>query len=120
MSIDLNLINADNLKPRGEVRIEDLRAEPYPDRQRVKITLALTPFRERPSLHIALHDAAGRCLAEAHVIDAMTFTLALTMHLRGIEQPAGEFSARAILYYEDIAAPQDRRVTPFTIALPDN
>jgi len=118
MTIDLNLINQDNLKPRAEVRIEALNAAPYPDGQRVKVAVRVTPFRERPNLEIALYDAAGHQVAKSHIIGAMTFSMALTLHLRGVTQPAGSYTVRGTLYYDDLAAPQHQRETPFTIAPP--
>jgi hypothetical protein len=48
----------------------------------------------------------------------MTFSLALTLHLRGVAQPAGSYVVQGVLYYDDLAKPQDRREAPFTVAPP--
>ncbi|MCZ2096320.1 MAG: hypothetical protein AAGU78_11955 [Chloroflexota bacterium] len=104
-----------NLKPRDEVRIERLEAEPSPDGRRVKVQIAVTPFREQPNFEIALVDAAQRHVAGTTVIAAMNFRLEFTLHLRGIPAP-GEYTLRADLYYDEAPAPAHRAET--TLRLP--
>lgn len=104
-----------NLKPRDEVRIERLEATPSPDGRRVKVQIAVTPFREQPNFEIALYDTAQRNVGGTTVIAAMYFQLELTLHLRGIPAP-GEYMLRADLYYDDAAAPACR--AEITLRLP--
>jgi hypothetical protein len=111
-------LNSDNLKPRSEVRIEKLDAQPLPDGRRVKVQLDVTPFREKPSFEIAILDAAGARVGGTTVIEAMTFRLELTLHLRGVAQPEGDYTLHVALYYEDPAEPQDHAQTTITIPAP--
>jgi len=107
MSIDLILQN--NLLPRDDVRIVSVEAAPYPERRRVRVEVAITPFRERPNLEIVLQDAQGRTAASSSVIALMHFKAAFNLHLRGSEDPAGQYIVRVLLYYEDIQTAQDIR-----------
>jgi hypothetical protein len=45
----------------------------------------------------------------------MSFRMTLTMHLRGVTDPAGDYTVRVHLYYEDAAAPQDTQTTALNI-----
>ena len=45
----------------------------------------------------------------------MSFRLALTMHLRGVTDPTGDFTVRVHLYYEDAATPQATHTAALTI-----
>jgi hypothetical protein len=101
----LFLQNNDNLLPRDEVRIESVKAAPYPDSRRVHIEVVVTPFRERPNLEIAILDAQEKVVSTASAIAIMNFRLGLTMHLRGVTDAAGDYTVRVQLYYEDSAAP---------------
>lgn len=115
MEIDLNLINNDNLKPREEVRIENVTAAPLADRQRVKVEIAITPFRERPNLEVAIVNAAGQRVASTSVIATMNFKMGLVLHLRGGGDPAGNYSVHVTLYFDDTTDPHDQRATAFRI-----
>ena len=46
----------------------------------------------------------------------MNFRVALTMHLRGITDPAGDYTVRVQLYYEDAFTPQDTHIAALTVA----
>lgn len=116
--INFFLQNNDNLKPRDEVRIEKLSAEPMPDGRRIKVRMEVTPFRERPSFEIALFDEAQRKVGATSVIEAMTFRMEFVLHLRGATEPAGDYALRAALYYEDPATPQHLAQTTVHIPAP--
>jgi hypothetical protein len=102
-------------QPRDKVRIERLEARPYPDGWRVKITIDVTPFQERPSLEIRVRRGENHHIAELSVIETMHRHMEFTVHIRGVSSPAGEYVAEVDLYYDDPAAPQDRRASPFTV-----
>lgn len=108
MSTDFFLQN-DNLRPRDEVRIENVTAIPYPDGRRVHVEIAVTPFRERPNLDITITSSEGRPVASTSAIEIMGFRVSFNLHLRGVDQPAGEYTVSVLLYYEDISQPHDRR-----------
>lgn len=103
-------------KPPAETRIQELTAEPYPDGSRVRMSVRITPFLERPNLEIYARKVDGPIVAEMSVIETMTPTLEFTMHIRGVATLAGDYVLRAELYYEDRQQPQDTREVNFTIA----
>ncbi len=123
--MDINFYeSADVPQPRDKVKIERFEAKPYPDGWRVRIILEVTPFQERPSLEIRVRtdgkdgetgEASARRVAELSVIETMTRHMEFTVHIRGVTSPVGPYIAEADLYYENLSAPQDRRVVPFTV-----
>jgi hypothetical protein len=115
MSIDLILQDNDNLLPRDEVRVDNVKAAPYPDGRRVHVEITVTPFRERPNLEIAILDARNKIVSTASAIAIMNFRVALTMHLRDVTDPTGDYTVRVQLYYEDPADPQDTRIAALTV-----
>lgn len=116
--INFFLPDNDNLKPREEVRIEKLDAEPLPDGRRIKVQLEVTPFREKPNFEIVILDATGTKVGETLVIEAMHFRLEFTMHVRSAAQPQGEYALVAALYYDEPATAQDRAETAVYIPAP--
>ncbi len=83
----------------AETHITALRAEPYPDGERVRIDMEITPFQSRPHIEVTLSDAAGSEVAAASIVEPMAWKLELTMHLRGARN--GPFRIEARLYYPD-------------------
>ncbi len=84
--------------PPDEVKIVELRAEPWPDKQRIKVHLELTPFLKRPNGEISLIDAHGVQIASVDIIESIETSMDFTLHLRGVE-PAGDFIVSALIYY---------------------
>jgi hypothetical protein len=102
-------------KPREEVRIEELETVVYPDRFRVFIHIRVTPFMERPNLLITARNAENRVVSELSIIETMHYDMEFTMHLRNIQEPAGEYTLSADLYYDTRNPPQDRRTVTFVV-----
>ena len=102
--MDLDFITDPELapKPRSEVRILELTAEPFLDRQRVKVHIAITAFApvDRPSLEIAVARQDGSVLTSLSVIETMHRTLDLTAHLREEAPADGTYTVQADLYYD--------------------
>jgi hypothetical protein len=82
-----------------ETRIQSLEVDPYPDGERVRVNLQLTPFQVRPQIEVTLRDANGDEVATASIVEPMSWKLELTMHLRGAS--ASPFSIEARLFYPD-------------------
>jgi hypothetical protein len=101
-------------QPRDKVRIEDLKAAPYPDRFRVFIEIQVTPFQERPNLIVVVRQG-DRIVGELSVIETMHAKMEFTLHIRNIKDPAGIYDLTADLFYENKNPPQDRRTIQFTI-----
>ena len=106
---------SDNGRPREEIRIENLAVTPYPDRFRIFIEIEVTPFRERPNLLVVVHDADDRIIGELDIISTMHHKMEFTMHIRGVADPAGQYTVTAELFYETRNPPQDRRIEAFVI-----
>ena len=83
----------------AETRITSLRAEAYPDAERVRVDLEMTPFQTRPQIDVILSDAAGQEVATASIVEPMGWKLEFTLHLRGARN--GPFRVEARLYYPD-------------------
>lgn len=102
-------------KPQDEVRIEELEILPYPDRFRVYIHVVVTPFQERPNLLLVAHNEDDRLVSELNVIETMHHDMEFTLHIRGVDDPAGLYTLTADLFYETRQPPQDRRIETFVI-----
>jgi hypothetical protein len=87
--------------PPEEVRVIELRAEPWPEGDRVRIHLELTPFQKRPNLHIAITNSANVGVTEVDIIEAFETRMTFTMHLRDQKQ-AGPFTLSASIYYPEM------------------
>ncbi len=105
--MDLNFFADPGLapRPRSEIRIEQVTLEPYPDRQRVRISVELTPFApaDRPSLEITAISAEGAVLGSTTVIESVQRTFSLTLHLREMQPVNSTCTFRLELYYREDA-----------------
>lgn len=87
--------------PPQEVRITNLKAEAYPDGRRVRITIELSPFQQRPDLTAAIFTPGGQEVAAASIVEAMTYRMTFTMHLRGVP-PSGVYRLHVNVAYPEI------------------
>ncbi|SRR5258708_1095565 len=103
-------------QPPEKIIVEKLAATPYPDGWRVKVSVDVTPFQQRPNLEIQVRSREGRVVSELSVIETMIRHMEFTMHLRGLDSPRGSYTLSAALYYgEDPSQPQHRSETPFDV-----
>lgn len=103
-------------RPREEVVIEALEAAVYPDRFRVFIHLLVSPFQQRPNLLLVARDQTGRVVSELDIIETMHHDMEFTMHLRLRGQdPAGDYTLSAELFYETRNPPQSALTIAFSI-----
>jgi hypothetical protein len=92
--------------PPDEVRIRELRAEPWPDGRRVRILLELTPFQKHPNGEILITGESGEEVASLSIIESIDHKMDFTIHLR-LAKPAGQFTVSTkIFYYQDEEPPQ--------------
>jgi len=82
-----------------ETHITSLSAEPYPDGERVRVDIEITPFQTRPYIEVLLSDADGKEVATASIVEPMSWKLELTMHLRGAK--SSPFKLEAKLFYPE-------------------
>lgn len=85
--------------PPDGTRIISLSAEPYPDHERVRVNIQMTPFQIRPHIEVSLTDGNGAEIATASIVEPMGWKLEFTMHLRGAT--ATPFRLEARLFYPD-------------------
>jgi hypothetical protein len=83
----------------GETHITALSAAPYPDGQRVRVDIEITPFQTRPYIEVTLTDATGNEVATASIVEPMSWKLEFTLHTRGAN--ANPFTLAAKLFYPD-------------------
>lgn len=101
-------------QPRDKIKIERVESQPYPDGWRVKVTIEVTPFQERPSLEIRVR-SGQRIVSELSVIETMHRLMEFTVHVWGVSSPAGQYVTEVDLYYEDRTKIQDHREFTFAI-----
>lgn len=104
--------------PPEETRILGLRAEPYPEGKRVRVNLELTPFLQRPYIELILSDPEGNEVSSASIVEPVSWTLELTLHLRpSTSLPAvaslreGTYTLAAHLTYPDLGEIDQREAT---------
>jgi hypothetical protein len=82
-----------------KTRIQSLDVQPYPDGERVRVNVQMTPFQQRPHVEVKITDGNGDEVATASIVEPMSWKLEITMHLRGAT--ANPFTLAARLFYPD-------------------
>jgi hypothetical protein len=116
--------NVERLPPES-TRLLDLRAEPYPDGQRIRIGIELTPFQKRPNLEVTLTDSHGQDCGSASILEPMGWKLELTLHIRPSDVRRSTLNVEhrtltllALLSYPDLGE-IDRRQISIEIPAPE-
>ena len=99
MDINFTDLSEVPLSPK-DVRIREFDVEPYPDGQRLRLNLDLTPFLKPPSSEITVTDVMGNQVAVANLIEIIDPKVQLTMHMRAPD-PKGPFTAYALVFYTE-------------------
>lgn len=102
-------------QPNDKIKIEALNVVPYPDRFRIFIEIKVTPFQERPNLLLIARNTDGKVVSELSIIATMHVNMEFTMHLRGMDDPAGDYTMHAELFYESRNPPQDQASVDFHV-----
>jgi len=97
-------INDPNIEryPPAEVHLLDLHADSDPDGKRLRVTLELTPFQQRPIIELDLTDSTGNKVASASIIEPLGWKLELTLHIRKAGPTYGKYTLAASLSYPDL------------------
>ncbi len=90
--------NLERMTPE-ETHITSLTTQPYPDSERVRVNVEITPFQSRPHIEFVLTDAGGEEVASVSMIEPMSWKLEFTMHLRGARN--SPFTVEARLFYPE-------------------
>lgn len=91
--------------PPEEVRITQLSVKPWPEGNKVRVHIDLTPFQSRPNLDLTIFDLQGEEVANAIILESMLPRVVITMHLRGATE-GNEYKLLASLYYDDLGVTQ--------------
>ncbi len=100
-------------QPPEQVAFRSLEVDPYPDGSRLKVSLTLTPFQERPSIDIEVLDPQGAKAASSSIVEATDTAMSLTLHLKAPGQPAEYTLVGRILY--EAQGEVDRQEATFTL-----
>ncbi len=100
-------------KPPEEVRITELRVEPWPDGQRIRVHITLTPFQQNPNLDAILTRSDGEEVSRAAIIETVENRFVFTLHIRAPEA-AGAYLLTATITYPDIGI-VDEQSTSFDL-----
>ena len=84
--------------PPDEIAFREFVVEPLADGRRVRLSLSITPFQQRPSIEVEILDPGQQQVSLTSVVEATEPSMSLTMHIRG-EARTGEYTAIARLYY---------------------
>ena len=84
--------------PPDEIALRAFVVEPLADGRRVRLSLSITPFQQRPSIEVEILDPGQQQVSLTSIVEATDVSMSLTMHLRG-EARTGEYTALARLYY---------------------
>ena len=106
-------------QPPDKTKIEHLSAIPSPDGWRVKMEVHVTPFLQRPNVEIVLLRLVDGSdpfpVADLSIVETMHPRMEFTMHIRGVDDPTGNYSLRAMLYYRDQLEPDASEPPPIQI-----
>ena len=88
-------------RPPEEVQIRAIEIDPYPDGQRLRVLIELTPFIESPDLSLRVSTSEGRQVADLSIVGAHQQSLGVTIHLR---EPSSKdsYTLDATLEYEHL------------------
>lgn len=86
-------------EPEESIHFEEIHVEPWPDGQRVRVHITLSPFTTRPNLEAVLCSLEGDELQRINIVENMDSRLVFTMHLRGASLP-GRFRLTTIVYFD--------------------
>jgi len=100
----------DEALPPSEVRLTELRVEPWPDGRRVRVHLALTPFQQNPNLIAVIQEMEQRPIASTTIIETPDDRIVLTMHLRSAAAGV-PYQLTVSVIYPDFGVVDDRTLT---------
>lgn len=85
-------------RPPEEVRFTNLHVEPWPEGDRIRVHVELTPFSTPPNLEVSIVDQEGREISSASIIETAARKIVFTMHLRTPDK-RGPFTLKAVIIY---------------------
>jgi len=86
--------------PPQAVRFLEWRAEPWPERDKIRVQAKIVPFLKPPDLEAVLLDSNGDELTSITIIENIDFDLVFTMHIRA-PSADGKYTLIGRIMYED-------------------
>jgi hypothetical protein len=103
--------NIERMLP-ADTRLLNMYAEPYANGKRVKVSLDITPFQQKPYLDISLTDTTGRVLATTSIVEPVSWNLELNLHIRDSSLPPTDVcKLSVVLSYPDLGEVDHRSLT---------
>lgn len=95
------------------VRFNELRVEPWPDGDKIRVHAQIAPFLKPPDLEAAILNSTGDEISSVTIIENIDFNLVFTMHIR---RPSvdGRYTLIGRILYEDLGV-VDEATTEFVI-----
>lgn len=90
----------DGVNP-SDVRLSELRVEPWLEGDKVRVHVQITPFLKPPDLEATLLDSKGIEITSVNIIENVDFSLVFTMHIR-YPSADGKYTLIGKVSYEDI------------------
>jgi hypothetical protein len=107
----------ERLPPSG-TRLLDLQAEPYPNRNLLRVTFNLTPFHQGPTLDLILTDSAGKIVSSASIVEPVVCNLEVNLHIhKAHETTSGLYRLTGVLSFPELGE-VDRKEIVIEIPLP--
>lgn len=104
---------AESPLPPDKVSFRQLEAKALQDGRRVRLSMEIAPFQERPTIEIKVSNPEGALVATSSVVEIVEPRMTLTLHLRG-SLVAGLYTVYATLGYPE-RMPVDEAETDFTL-----
>jgi hypothetical protein len=107
--------NIERMLP-ADTRLLNMHAESYANGKRVKVSLDITPFQQKPYLDLSMTDYLGKVLAATSIVEPVSWNLELNLHIRNSSiSNSGICKLSAILSYPELGE-VDRRDLNFEIS----
>jgi hypothetical protein len=84
--------------PPEEMRVEVLKVTPWTDGRRVTASVEITPFQERPNVHVRIYNEQGEEVAATAAIQALQTQFEFTLYLYP-QKTQGRYRAEAHVAY---------------------
>lgn len=100
---------SDGAAPR-DVRFTELRVEPWPEGNKIRVHARIVPFLKPPDLEAVLVDSAGDEITSVTIIENVDFSLVFTMHIR---RPSadGKYTLVGRIMYEGLGVVHEAQTT---------
>jgi len=98
--------------PPADTRLLNLHAEFYPDGKRLRVSLGVTPYQQKPYLEVTLTNSIGEIVAATSIVEPVAWKLEFTLHIRKPDAiKSGAFKLTVVLSYLELGEIDRREIT---------